>query len=258
LSGLRLAQAFAGDPLWRDITVVTQTGSTNADVAAAARDGAAAGLVVVAEAQTGGRGRLDRQWQSPPRAGVLLSALLRPGVDPATWPLVPLLAGLAVSEAVLAVGQVDVGLKWPNDVMVDGRKLGGILTERVGDAVVVGIGINVSTRQAELAIDTATSLALVGGSTDREILVKEVLRALGRRYRAWHDTAGGATSVIPAYRERCGTIGQQVEVSLPGGDVVVGVATGIDDDGRLVVREDASGAETGWFVGDVRHVREVG
>jgi BirA family transcriptional regulator, biotin operon repressor / biotin---[acetyl-CoA-carboxylase] ligase len=255
LSMARLNRALAGGPLWREVRVLARSESTNADVAAAVRDGAAEGLVVIAEEQTAGRGRLDRGWSSPPRAAILMSMLLRPRVEVVSWPLIPLLAGLAVVEAVLAVGQVEAAVKWPNDVLVDGRKLAGILVERVADAVVVGIGLNVSTRPAELPTDTATSLAIVGGVTDREILAKEVLRALARRYQVWQDTGGASASVLPAYRERCETIGRHVELEVPGGDVVRGVVTAVDDNGRLVMRDDATGTSEAWLVGDVTHVR---
>jgi BirA family biotin operon repressor/biotin-[acetyl-CoA-carboxylase] ligase len=186
-----------------------------------------------------------------------MSVLLRPTVEPASWPLIPLLTGLAVVEAILAVGRVEASLKWPNDVLVDERKIAGILSERVGDAVVVGVGLNVSARADELPVETATSLALAGGATDREIIAKEVLRALARRYAVWHDTGGATSSVIPAYRERCETIGHHVEVQVPGGDFVRGEATAIDEAGRLVVRDEASGAERAWLVGDVTHVRRM-
>jgi len=257
LSAARLGQALSDGPVWREVRVVRTTESTNADVAAAARDGVAEGLVVVAEQQTSGRGRLDRAWQSPPRAGVLLSGLLRPQVDPARWPLLSLVAGVAVVEALVGVGGVEAMLRWPNDVTVGAHKLGGILTERIDDAVVVGIGINVSTRADELAVPTATSLALLGGGTDREILVKEVLRAFARWYTRWLDTDGASVAVLPAYRERCETIGQHVDLHLPGGDGVRGIVSGVDDDGRLLLRDDATGAERGWLVGDVTRVREV-
>jgi BirA family transcriptional regulator, biotin operon repressor / biotin---[acetyl-CoA-carboxylase] ligase len=257
LSATRLSRALDGGPIWHEVRILVSTESTNAEVAAAAREGAAEGLVIIAEQQTAGRGRLDRAWSSPARAGLLASVLLRPSASVTAWPLIPLLTGLAVVEAMHSVGHVEASLKWPNDVLVDELKLGGILVERVDDAVVVGVGINVSTRTDELPVTTATSLALVGGVTDREIIAKEVLRALGRRYRAWLDTGGAPTSVLPAYRERCETIGRQVELALPGGDVVRGEATGIDDSGRLVVREEATGAERAWLVGDVTHVRKV-
>jgi BirA family biotin operon repressor/biotin-[acetyl-CoA-carboxylase] ligase len=255
LSTARLNRALDGGPVWREIRVVASATSTNAELAAAARLGDREGLVVIAEEQTAGRGRLDREWSAPARSGILMSALLRPQVEAAAWPLIPLLTGLAVVEAVVAVGGVDASLKWPNDVLVDGLKLAGILVERVDDAVVVGIGLNVSTRSEELPVETATSLAIAGGATDREILVKEVLRALARRYAVWNDTGGAASSVIPAYRERCETIGHHVDLQVTGGDVVRGVVTAVDDSGRLVLRDDATGAEHAWLVGDVTHVR---
>lgn len=256
LSSARLTRALHTGGRWNDVRLVSSTESTNADVAMIARSGAAEGVVVIAEQQTAGRGRLDRGWQSPARAGVLLSVLLRPTVDPSVWPMIPLLTGLAVVEAVLAVGQVEAGLKWPNDVLVDELKLGGILVERVEDAVVIGIGLNVSTRTEELPVDTATSLAIAGGGTDREILVKEILRALDRRYTAWHDTGGASASVLPAYRDRCETIGLHVDVHLPGGEIVRGLANGIDDNGRLLVHAEG-GDDHAFLVGDVTHVRRA-
>jgi len=258
LSIVNTQRAFARHPLWREIRIVRSTESTNTDLVASARGGDPEGVVLIAEAQTSGRGRVDRAWVSPARAAVTMSWLLRPVPDPATWPLLPLMAGLAVIEAVESVGQVEAFLKWPNDVMVDGLKLGGILAERVEAAVVIGVGLNVSTRRDELPVQTATSLALVGGVTDREILIREVLRAFGRRYAAWRDTAGSADSVIPAYRERCETIGHQVDLHLPGGEVVRALATGVDGSGRLLLRDEASGEERAVLVGDVTHVRKVG
>jgi BirA family biotin operon repressor/biotin-[acetyl-CoA-carboxylase] ligase len=255
LSEKRLQHDLAGD-LWRHVSVVETAVSTNADVAELARAGEPEGFVLVAEQQTSGRGRLDRQWESPPRAGLTFSALLRPSVEPARLSLLPLIAGLATVEALLAVSQVDAALKWPNDVMVDGFKLGGLLVEVVGGAAVVGIGLNVSTREDELPVPTATSLFLCGGSTDREPLLKEVLRALARRYTAWRGS-GDPASVLPGYRERCETIGREVEIELPGGDVVRGTATDVDDTGRLVVTDGETGQSRAWLVGDVTHARRA-
>jgi BirA family biotin operon repressor/biotin-[acetyl-CoA-carboxylase] ligase len=167
--------------------------------------------------------------------------------------LLPLLAGLAVVEAARTVGRVPAELKWPNDVVVEGRKLGGILVERVDMAVVVGVGLNVTLRRAELPVPTATSLALEAGGTDREALVKEVLRALARRLAAWEAADGAPESILPAYRSICATIGQHVSVSLPGGSEIVGCVTGVDDTGRLVV--DVGGTSRVVAAGDVVHVR---
>ncbi|HEX3897717.1 MAG TPA: biotin--[acetyl-CoA-carboxylase] ligase [Mycobacteriales bacterium] len=255
LSATRLQRDLAGD-LWREVRVVDTTVSTNQDLALEAKAGAAEGLVLVAEHQTSGRGRLDRQWESPARAGLTFSALLRPSLDMAHLTLLPLIAGLATVEAVSAVCGIEAMLKWPNDVLVDGRKLAGLLVEIAGGAAVIGIGINVSTREDELPIDSATSVALVGGVTDREPLLKEVLRSLARRYSSWR-WSGDPASVMPAYRERCETIGAEVALELPGGDVVRGIAVDVDDTGRLIVTNVETGERHAWLVGDVTHVRRA-
>ena len=244
--------------LWREIRVVDETGSTNADVRAAGEAGAAEGLVIVAERQRAGRGRLDRHWESPARASVLMSVLLRPAVAPARLPLVPLLTGVAVVEAVRAIAELPAMVKWPNDVLVDGRKLGGILVERTADgSVVVGVGVNVSTRPDELPVPTGTSIQIAGGAVDRESLVKETLRAFERRYASFTEAAGAPESVMPVYREVCDTIGRAVEVQLPDGASARGVAVSVDDSGMLVVR-GADGVERTWSAGDVVHVKAEG
>lgn len=162
LSGRALERAvLRPGGVWREIRVVRQTGSTNADLLSAARDGASEGLVLVAEFQTAGRGRLDRGWASPPGAGLTFSVLLRPrGVPSALLGWIPLLAGVAAGSAVRSSTGVDIRLKWPNDLLADERKLGGILAESWADAVVVGIGLNVSNGPDELPGPAATSLAL--------------------------------------------------------------------------------------------------
>jgi BirA family biotin operon repressor/biotin-[acetyl-CoA-carboxylase] ligase len=221
---------------WR-VEVVEETGSTNADVAARARSGEPAGLCLVAERQTAGRGRLDRSWESPARAGLTLSVLLRPVGTDLGW--VPLLAGLAVARALRAQTGVDAVLKWPNDVLVDGRKLAGLLAEAVDGAVVVGIGLNVTTRPEELPDGRATSLQLVGArTTDRDTILRALLRELSL-----------AASDRDGYREVCSTLGRQVAVHLPGGEVVEGTAEDVDEHGRLVVDG------TPYAAGDVVHLR---
>jgi BirA family biotin operon repressor/biotin-[acetyl-CoA-carboxylase] ligase len=199
---------------------------------------------------------LDRQWSAPPRSSLIVSVLLRPPTDPVTWPLLPLLAGVSVVEALRAVSRVRPTLKWPNDVMIGERKVAGILAERVETAVVIGVGINVSLSEDELPVPTATSLSLVGGSTNREILAKELLRAVSRRYVEWRDTQGSAASVLGSYRELCGTIDREVSVQLPGGDVVTGFARSVDDEGRLVVH--SKDEMRAFSAGDVVHVRRKG
>lgn len=250
-------------PVWTSIEVLPETPSTNAIVVERAREGAPQGVVVAAEHQTAGRGRLDRTWETPPRAALTVSVLLRPEAVPAErWSWLPLLAGVAVVEGVAAAGGPRCLLKWPNDVLVDGRKVGGLLVERVdsqeGPAAVVGIGINVSQTRAELPVPEASSLGLEGRAPDRTLLLLRVLEELGRRYDAWSRGQGDpALGLLEDYRERCATLGHRVEVHLPDGRVVEGVATAVSDDGSLVV--DA-GAEAPLVVraGDVLHVRAAG
>ena len=191
------------EALWTSLEVVDATGSTNSDLSALAARGAPEGAVLVAEEQTAGRGRLDRRWSAPARSGLFFSVLLRPGDtfgghDPVPvhrWGWLPLLAGVATATALSRAAGVDTALKWPNDLLVtvDGeeRKAGGILAERVDDsAVVVGIGLNVSLRATELPVPTAASLALAGApGTDRDPLLRAVLRSIGDWYGAWRRRA---------------------------------------------------------------------
>ena len=185
--------------LWREIRVTGETGSTNADLLHEARAGAAEGLVLVAETQTAGRGRLGRSWSSPPRAALACSVLLRPAaVPPAARAWLPLLTGIAVAAALRAEAGVPAGLKWPNDVLVADRKIAGILAEVHGDAIVVGIGLNVTLTAAELPVPGATSLLLEDAAClDRERLLAAVLTGLADRYRTW---AAGPGAAGPARR----------------------------------------------------------
>ena len=248
--------------LWTAIEVVEESPSTNAVVAARARAGAAEGLVVVAEHQTAGRGRLDRVWVTPPRAALTFSFLVTPDrVPTARWPWLPLLAGIAVSEGVRRVAGVPCELKWPNDVLVRERKLAGVLVERVersfGAAAVVGVGINVSTTDAELPVPTGTSLLLEGAETiDRSVVLREVLRSFEALYAQWQADGGNATGgLLDSYLRRCSTIDRDVRVDLPAGEQLHGRAVAVDTDGRLVV-STASGVRI-LGAGDVVHVRPL-
>lgn len=262
---------------WQRLEVVAETGSTNADVAAAARAGEPAGYVLVAERQTAGRGRRGRVWQSPPRAGIATSVLLRPGVpDPVRgWPAapvaaygwLPLLAGVALVETVRRLAEVDATLKWPNDLLVGGAKCAGILAEAVPGpdptqppAIVLGIGLNVTLRAEELPENPtglpATSLWLAGAATsDRDPLLRALLRGLAGWYDRWRQAAGdvAGSGLRSAYLDSCGTLGRQVRVLLPDGGELTGEATSVDDDGQLVVTTP-DGAHR-IAAGDVLHLR---
>jgi BirA family biotin operon repressor/biotin-[acetyl-CoA-carboxylase] ligase len=270
--------------LWTALRVVEETGSTNADVMAAARDGAAEGLVVVAEHQRAGRGRAGRSWSSPPRAGLIVSVLLRPAAatgrwppaPPPTWGWLPLLAGVALAESVNRLAGVDASLKWPNDLLVssersseasdaagssDERKCAGILAEVAGETVVVGIGLNVTFGTEELPPPgpgalPATSLALAGArTTDRGVLLAGLLSALERWYGGWRAHAGDADAcgLRAAYRRASATLGRPVRAVLPDGTELTGTADTVDPDGRLVLRTGA-GTRT-LAAGDVIHLR---
>lgn len=242
--------------LWEQIRVVQVTGSTNADLLAEAVAGAAGGRVLVAEAQTAGRGRLERQWLSPPRASLTFSVLLRPADLPqARRAWIPLLAGVAVASALRRSAAVDARLKWPNDVLVGGAKLAGILAEQHRDAVVVGVGINVTLGRQDLPVPGATSLRLENAAEmDREQVLGAVLRELEHWYMAWAgSTDPDASGLRAEYLHRCATIGRQVRVELPGGRALTGIAADVDAGGRLVVRTPSG--LTSVSAGDVVHVR---
>ncbi len=252
---LRAALVVPGS-LWADVQLTESTASTNADAADAARRGAADGSVFTTHAQTAGRGRLDRSWDSAPGSGIAVSVVLRPpaAVPAARWVWLPLLVGLAVDATAHDLG-VDSALKWPNDVLVEDRKLAGILLERVetaaGPAAVVGVGLNVSMGRNELPVPQATSLALEGAtSIDRTVVLRALLRTLEALYRAWVAGEGDpAAGIRDAYLRRCVTVGSAVRVLMPDGSECVGTAEAIDDHGRLVVDGRPLSA------GDVTHVR---
>ncbi len=239
------------------IDVVDSTGSTNADLVARAAAPDADRHVLLAEAQQSGRGRHERAWSSPARAQISMSMLVRlRGIVPDALGWLPLLTGVAVVDAVRASTGLDANLKWPNDLLVDGRKLAGILAEVAvagsEPVVVIGIGLNVSLAQDELPVPHAISLAVAGApDVDRTALVQSILREFARHFTQWQaanwDTAGLANE----YRERCVTLGAQVRAELPGGEVLTGIATGVDEHGRLIIGDRAVAA------GDVTHLRPV-
>ena len=208
--------------------------------------------VVVAEQQDAGRGRLGRGWTTTPGTSLAVSVLVPPPASGASW--VPLLAGLAVNRAVAEVAGIETALKWPNDVLVPGdgdRKLAGLLCEWTEGGVVVGLGLNVDTERGDLPLDTATSLRAAGApGVDRAGLLTAYLVHLARVLD--EDTGPGSAAQL-AYLAACATVGREVEVHQPGGLVRRGVATGVDDAGRLTVRS----TEGVWAVtaGDVVHVR---
>ncbi len=249
----------AGDLPWRDLRVVSTTGSTNADVLAAAQAGAAEGLVIAADEQTAGRGRLGRDWVSPPGASISVSVLLRPALAGQQWGWLPLLTGLAVAAGVAEVTGLATALKWPNDVLVtQGRpgKVAGVLLERAGDAAVVGFGINTAMTADELPVEQASSIVLAGGAVpDPDALAAACLRQLFARYDGLRASGGdaGRSPLAREYDQRCATLGRDVRVSLPDGSLLQGTADSVDASGRLVLR--GADGSVSVSAGDVTHVR---
>lgn len=261
-ASLRRAAVRPGG-LWRAVEVVGRTASTNADLLARARGGEPEGVVLVAEEQSAGRGRMGRTWVAPPRAALTFSLLVRPtAVPPARRGWLPLLTGVAVASAVTAVTGVQTRLKWPNDVLAGSAKLAGILAESAGDAVVVGVGLNVSTRPEELPPPgpgalAATSLRLAGSrAIDREPLLTAILADFERWYQAWRHAGGDPdhSGLRAGYLKLSGTVGRRVQAELPSSQPLSGLAVGLDPDGRLLVRL-SSGTELPVAAGDVVHLR---
>lgn len=251
-----------------DIRSVAETGSTNQDLLELARSGAPEGIVLAADHQHAGRGRLDRTWSAPPGSSLLVSVLLRPRLAPDRLFLLPIAAGVASVEACAEVAGARTGLKWPNDLVVTGgaeadRKLSGVLAESVlrdglVEAVVVGMGLNVNWPDelpTELAA-TATALNLLTGRTvDRE----ELLVAWLGGFDHWIsrlEAPAGATELLEAARERSATIGRTVRVEFPDRQVE-GVAVAIDDDGHLRVRPSDGSDELTVAVADIVHMRPI-
>ncbi|MDX3307894.1 biotin--[acetyl-CoA-carboxylase] ligase [Streptomyces sp. NPDC054884] len=265
LNGAVLRRALVREGgLWSGVDVVQRTGSTNSDLVTAASEGRAReGAILVAEEQTSGRGRLDRRWTAPPRSGLFFSVLLTPSEVPvARWGWLPLLTGVAVATGLSRAAGVDTALKWPNDLLVtvDGeeRKAGGILAERAGpDAVVVGVGLNVTLRAEELPVPQAGSLALAGAvSTDRDPLLRAVLRSLEDWYGRWRAAGGdpAASGLQETYAAGCATLGRAVRAELPGDRSLVGEAVAVDGDGRLVIATE-EGVQEPVGAGDIVHLR---
>jgi BirA family biotin operon repressor/biotin-[acetyl-CoA-carboxylase] ligase len=231
--------------------------STNTALVEEARSGAAEGLVLVADHQTAGRGRLGRTWSAQPGTALLVSVLLRPPLPIDEVPVVLMAAGLAACDGVEAAAGFRPGLKWPNDLVVGDRKLAGLLTEATGGAdpgVVLGLGINVGAAAypPELAGEATSCEEMASRPVDRGELLVSFLTALESRYAA--VLSAGREATLAAYRSDSATIGRRVRVELTSGPALEGNASRLADDGQLVVVDDA-GAEHMVSVGDVKHLR---
>lgn len=241
--------------LWRGIDVVDSTGSTNADMVRLARAGVGEGRLLIAGEQTAGRGRLDRTWASPRGSSVSISMLLQPSPEFARWGWLSLLTGMAVTSALeeIAPGGSTVQLKWPNDVLIDGAKVCGILSERVehpsGAKAVVGVGLNLGMRREDLPVPTATSLSLAGFPVDQERIIAGFLGHMEMYYALWQAKG----SLEEEYRSRCTSVGADLSITIAPDVAIRGRGHGVDEFGRLQVATD-SGVKT-FAVGDVVHAR---
>lgn len=262
--------ASGGDgPVW-EVRRTAETTSTNADLLELARSGVPEGVVLVADHQTAGRGRLDRRWEAPPGSSLLLSVLTRPAAPPRSLALDQLhlvsnAVGVAAAVAARRATGADVRLKWPNDLVIDTdagvRKVSGILAETVLvdgrlDALVVGIGINVNwppDLPPELA-DIAIALNHVAGSdVDRDEVLRDLLGELAHWYGALASVAGRG-ELLARYRELSATLGRRVRVELAA-ETIVGDAIDVTDDGHLLVVDECPDRPREIVAGDVVHLR---
>jgi BirA family transcriptional regulator, biotin operon repressor / biotin---[acetyl-CoA-carboxylase] ligase len=245
----RFASRLATRRLGRALIARAAAGSTNDEAWAAFAADAPDGTVVVADAQSAGRGRHGRVWHTAPGQSLALSVLLRRGCEPPALGLLPLAAGLAVAEALERLG-ARPDLKWPNDVLLGGRKVAGVLCETRRAAAVVGVGVNLGQTEADFPGEistTATSLALAGVTASREDVAAAFLVALESR---WDELRhAGPATLLGAWRARAACWGRAFTVRAPGGEVS-GVARGLDAAGALVLTL-ADGTELAVRSGDL-------
>ena len=244
------------DRFGRRIHLFPQVTSTNAVAFRLARRGEQEGAVVLAEAQTAGKGRMGRRWESPAGANIYLSLILRPHIPPSNMPLITLMTAIACAQAIEEVIGRLPEIKWPNDLLFSGKKIGGILTEADMEMdainfVVVGIGINVNMRRRAFPAairDTATSLREESG---KEISRIHLIQAVIRQMERWYDilARGQGNAIRERWQELARIKGKQITVKFMH-DIVQGTARGLDEDGALLVESD-SGTVRRIVAGDV-------
>ncbi|WP_345377442.1 biotin--[acetyl-CoA-carboxylase] ligase [Frondihabitans cladoniiphilus] len=250
-----------------------ETGSTNTALVELAGDGAPDGTVLVADRQTAGRGRLGREWVAPPGSSLAASILVRPALrsgrvlPDAAWGWFPLLGGVALRRILAALlPERDILLKWPNDVQIRGLKVSGMLAELVvrdgaPDAVVLGMGLNLTIGREHLPTPTSTSLALEGLAGTAAELADLVLSRVVAEVRALvsdlvaADGDPAVADLVGVVSAECDTLGRRVRVELPSGDTLLGTASALDDQGRLVVRDEETGESVAVAAADVTHLR---
>lgn len=240
----------------RQIVCLKETASTNAYAKVLAADGTPEGVLIVAEAQSRGRGRRGREWFSPPGTGLYFTVILKPQIRPTEAPRLTLMMSVAVTEAIERLTALDCRIKWPNDILIGGKKVVGILTEihtemDAVDFVIMGIGINVNMRQGSFPpdiADRATSLFIeTGKPVSRVALLRACLERLEGHYELFKE--GRFDAIMTCWRERSDIIGREIEVDMIGRRHR-GVAVDVDADGVLILK-DAEGRLQRIFSGDV-------
>jgi len=238
IAGLKVDEINSKVSQYWSVSVTEETTSTQSDLI----NNFAAGKVLVAEYQSAGRGRLDRKFEIPARKGLTFSFCVEMNEE-LGW--IPLITGLAVARAINKhMNSNLVEIKWPNDLLINERKLAGILSEKSPSGVVVGIGINIFQSQAELPIENAISLSMLG-NVDRELLLIEILNEIGMAFSDFENQK-------KLYRENCGTVGSRVRAILPDGEIIEDQALGISNDGALLLNSREI------RVGDIVHLRYSG
>ena len=233
---------------WR-VSVVEVTGSTQLDLLEKAKHSTLKdGDVLLAEYQKSGKGRLDRTFEAAPSTALMLSLYIEPKIEKHEWSFIPLLTGLSVVIALQKRNQdTEIRLKWPNDLFVGEKKIGGIIAQAVEKGVVIGIGINVAMNSDQLPVPHATSLLIEGAKhLDRNVLCSEILNTLDELLQRWIS----GEDLLHLYREKSATLGQDVEIELPGGNRITGLASDFSRAGELILRDG-----TRVTVGDVIHLR---
>jgi BirA family biotin operon repressor/biotin-[acetyl-CoA-carboxylase] ligase len=233
---------------WR-VSVVEVTGSTQDDLAArVSRNEVQSGEVLVTDFQSAGKGRLDRNFEAPKSSALLFSIYIEPRREKSEWSFLPILAGIVTT---LALSELDPSfsshLKWPNDILIADKKVGGIIAQLTSDGVILGIGINVGMKIDELPVEHATSLGIEGfGTLDRNLVLASILNTCEELLLRWED----GEDLRHLYRERSATLGRKIQVLLPGGDSRTGLANDISVTGELILDDGQR-----ITVGDIVHLR---
>jgi BirA family biotin operon repressor/biotin-[acetyl-CoA-carboxylase] ligase len=253
-----LSQLLTTQSFGRPLRFFSTIDSTNIYAARLAREDASEGTAVIADEQTGGKGRLGRSWVSPPGVNLYLSLILRPAVSTNFVPQINLLAAVAVADTIIEVCNLSPAIKWPNDVLINEKKVCGILAEmqteaRVLRSVVLGIGVNINASLSAFPpelLDKASSLLLVSGKrVDRAVFAATLLTHLEKLYILWLER--GFPALRPAWeRHAAGLLGKQITVTAPEG-TIAGTVLGLDNDGALLLQDKDNRTTRRILAGDV-------